>query len=594
MAMPAYVHLLHPAVDLSNEEWCNNVMSDRGRENKTRQGEQFLEVNATSTNSIASGGFHPAGALILRSERMIDAAHLSVTLRGTESEGLEDDTTYNHASTYVPKFQRGVMKMTSFALALFDQFQDISARGEIDNEERDEQHSLDQQQFLNLLVYLGVLAPLHSVMETTVRLRALSNLGEKVGTITRREATDIFKRRAQIETQDAVGKIRRSLNMNHNEMDKFQFETCIAAIIRLLEDQAAKAGEDNPFNSLPLARKPKSALPRDLRALTSHRSQDSHSSEPERRTRPKTSRPALPSQPRDCQAPRSQDGHSSMGTDSQRERERDLQKPSVPIPAAYRGGSGGGEGGQDGVSSARPAFVSASADANPPRKDDAHPPGKEEYSRPNGLGSRPNTTEEGGGSRRRKAPHERPKTAAVQARSFIKTSIGAFVRIAEGRAEPESSPFHKLVSHQFVTPHTPVPPATAAEPEKHVTSSQLSRLQTSRPPLYSQPRHGQGSRDALFPTGPRQQHQIQVARLRVGEVGKLLHVAPGSDTTAIQELAAAPLTALATMSVSDNKVLNQYGAVQVMLQARVLKSTLYSDLHSKYTIENTFYREHIQ
>jgi len=80
----------------------------------------------------------------------------------------------------------------------------------------------------------------------------------------------------------------------------------------------------------------------------------------------------------------------------------------------------------------------------------------------------------------------------------------------------------------------------------------------------------------------------------VGEVGKLLHVAPGSDTTAIQELAAAPLTALATMSVSDNKVLNQYGAVQVMLQARVLKSTLYSDLHSKYTIENTFYREHIQ
>jgi len=331
MAMPAYVHLLHPAVDLSNEEWCNNVMSDRGRENKTRQGEQFLEVNATSTNSIASGGFHPAGALILRSERMIDAAHLSVTLRGTESEGLEDDTTYNHASTYVPKFQRGVMKMTSFALALFDQFQDISARGEIDNEERDEQHSLDQQQFLNLLVYLGVLAPLHSVMETTVRLRALSNLGEKVGTITRREATDIFKRRAQIETQDAVGKIRRSLNMNHNEMDKFQFETCIAAIIRLLEDQAAKAGEDNPFNSLPLARKPKSALPRDLRALTSHRSQDSHSSEPERRTRPKTSRPALPSQPRDCQAPRSQDGHSSMGTDSQRERERETYRnPACP------------------------------------------------------------------------------------------------------------------------------------------------------------------------------------------------------------------------------------------------------------------------
>ena len=51
----------------------------------------------------------------------------------------------------------------------------------------------------------------------------------------------------------------------------------------------------------------------------------------------------------------------------------------------------------------------------------------------------------------------------------------------------------------------------------------------------------------------------------MGEIDKLLHVAPGSDTTAIQELAAAPLTALATMSANDNKVLNQYGAVHVML-----------------------------
>jgi hypothetical protein len=48
----------------------------------------------------------------------------------------------------------------------------------------------------------------------------------------------------------------------------------------------------------------------------------------------------LPSQTHDCQAPRSQDSHSSLGTDSLRERERDLQKPCVPIPAAYLGGGG--------------------------------------------------------------------------------------------------------------------------------------------------------------------------------------------------------------------------------------------------------------
>ena len=292
----------------------------------------------------------------------------------------------------------------------------------------------------------------------------------------------------------------------------------------------------------------------------------------------------MPSQTHDCQAPRSQDSHSSLGTDSLRERERDLQKPCVPIPAAYLGGSGGGGGGQDGggqVSSGRRAFVAASADAHPPpkyeygRPNTSRPNTKDEYGRPST--SRPNTAQEGGGRRGRIAPHERPKTAAVQARSFIKTSIGAFVRIAEGRAEPEISPFHKLVSHQFVTPHPPVPPATAAEPEKRVTSSQFSRLQTSRPPLHSQ------LRDALFTTGPRQQHQVQVARLRVGQVGKLLHVAPGSDTTAIQELAAAPLTALATMSVSDNKVLNQYGAVQVMLQAPFSKVLSTVTLYSKHT-----------
>ena len=135
MTMPAYVHRLCPPCtpEVSNETWCNGVIDDAVGERE------------------ASAGEESTGTLVLRAERMEDGAHLSVSLRGADPEGLDADTT-THSSTFVPKFQRAVMQMTGFALSLFDQFKLLQARGEIDDADRHKPHTLDEAQFLNLLV----------------------------------------------------------------------------------------------------------------------------------------------------------------------------------------------------------------------------------------------------------------------------------------------------------------------------------------------------------------------------------------------------------------------------------------------------------
>ena len=257
MMMPAYVHHLCAPVEESIEAWCNGVIDDADAE------------------ASASASGESMGTLILRTERMVDGAHLSVSLRGADPEGLEAETT-THVSTYVPKFQRAVMQMTTFALSLFDQFKILSARGELDDADRHKPHSLDETQFLNLLVYLGILEPPLSAMGDAVRLMALSDLGDRVGKVSRRSAMDIFKRRAQIENSRAptASKIRRTLHQaqNHSEMDKVQFEACMAAMIRILEDQAARAAQDNPFCAVPHSKHHKAAH---RKAVASQPSQES-------------------------------------------------------------------------------------------------------------------------------------------------------------------------------------------------------------------------------------------------------------------------------------------------------------------------------
>ena len=385
----------------------------------------------------------------------------------------------NTGSVYVPKFQRAVMELTNFSASLFDQFQMVDGRGDVDVPAAAKEHKITRLMFMNLLVYLGVLDPVLSVVEGSGGIVPLSNLGVKVGKISRREALDLFKRRIHIDfsrTPTAARLRREAIPKKEQGFDGLmthsQFEAVIQVLIDMLHDSMVKASQDDPFRPLPPPPKNKK-----LKALSREASRD------------------------------------------------DLVSTSTL--------SIGQEAGK--VAVADRASVSTR----------------------NQNVQRPCTATKGGGEVVGGAGNERPKTATAAFRSVIKTPIGPFIRISSRRADAETSSFDKVVAHQKLA--LPLASASVLDVE-----DDSRRAHTSRPHLSSSATPSRPS-TSLFPTGPWKQHHIRTPRLRVSQFERLLHVAPCSSTESIQYMAAGPLTALATMSAKDNRVLNQYGAVEVML-----------------------------
>jgi hypothetical protein len=283
LKLPAYACFLCPSIAPSetDEEYVARVSSVPPRET----GVDLLHEGAreSAAPSARAGCAEPGqvdeglGRLILRMERLPDASLLSVALREGDPEGLQVQT-MTTGSTYVPKFQRAVMELTTFAQSLFDQFEEVDGRGDFDEPFEEQEHTLSAQAFENLLVYLGVLDPVLSVVEDASScLVALSDLGEKVGKMTRLEAAELFKKRSQIEHARAptASQIRRDSapperagkkeKEKRHEMTRAQFEACLAAMIEMLQDKAAKANHLDPFGPLPPEKKktPKHKRPAD-------------------------------------------------------------------------------------------------------------------------------------------------------------------------------------------------------------------------------------------------------------------------------------------------------------------------------------------
>jgi len=170
----------------------------------------------------------------------------------------------NTGSVYVPKFQRAVMELTNFSASLFDQFQMVDGRGDVDVPATAKEHKITRLMFMNLLVYLGVLDPVLSVVEGSGGIVPLSNLGVKVGKISRREGLDLFKRRIHIDfsrTPTAARLRREAIPKKEQGFDGLmthsQFEAVIQVLIDMLSDSMVKASQDDPFRPLPPPQKNK-------------------------------------------------------------------------------------------------------------------------------------------------------------------------------------------------------------------------------------------------------------------------------------------------------------------------------------------------
>ena len=367
------------------------------------------------------------------------------------------------------------MELTNFAQSLFDQFEEVDGRGDFEDDLDAKEHTLNAAAFENLLVYLGVLDPVLAMVEDSSScLSAMCNLGDKVGKITRIEAAELFKKRVHITHARAptASRIRDSARTDavgkkdsRQTMTKPQFEACMAAMIEMLQDKAAKANNVDPFGPLPPEKK----------KARQHRQ---------------------PQPPADEDDPRRGDAAASKQPES--------TKTSVAADLPETMAEAGGVGGDDG-------------DSTPAHR------------------QRPETA----------SPVNRPLPPSF--RSIIKTPVGRFIRISNRRAATEPSSFDKLVA-QHEQPLPLLPLADAA----HAMHTDSTRPHTARADLIS-------VHSSLVPHAPRPKRP-----LKVGQFGKLLHVAPLSASVEVQELAAPAVTALA-MSANDGKVLNQFGAVGVML-----------------------------
>ena len=89
----------------------------------------------------------------------------------------------------MPKWQRAVNSLLTFARSLYDQFQLVDGRGDFEPSLHEPDHKLTRAQFLNLLVYLGLLEPELRGQGNEPGLEALSRLGDEVGRMALEEAT---------------------------------------------------------------------------------------------------------------------------------------------------------------------------------------------------------------------------------------------------------------------------------------------------------------------------------------------------------------------------------------------------------------------
>ena len=172
----------------------------------------------------------------------------------------------------MPKWQRAVNSLLTFARSLYDQFQLVDGRGDFEPSLHEPDHKLTRAQFLNLLVYLGLLEPELRGQGNEPGLEALSRLGDEVGRIALEEATDLFKKRSMHAAARASSASRfRSATINGDEakeatkkglMTRDEFEACLAVIVKLLHDKKS-ANQDDPFR--PLTPPPKRSAARKMR-----------------------------------------------------------------------------------------------------------------------------------------------------------------------------------------------------------------------------------------------------------------------------------------------------------------------------------------
>ena len=172
----------------------------------------------------------------------------------------------------MPKWQRAVNSLLTFARSLYDQFQLVDGRGDFEPSLHEPDHKLTRAQFLNLLVYLGLLEPELRGQGNEPGLEALSRLGDEVGRMALEEATDLFKKRSMHAAARASSASRfRQAAINGDEakeaikkglMTRDEFEACLAVIVKLLHDKKS-ANQDDPFR--PLTPPPKRSAARKMR-----------------------------------------------------------------------------------------------------------------------------------------------------------------------------------------------------------------------------------------------------------------------------------------------------------------------------------------
>ena len=226
-------------------------LKKKGKEEEEQEEEQEEEEN---------GGERPElGRVTLGVERIKDENLVSTRLRNMARNASHGGSELQTPNKFVPRFQRGLLRLQQTATDLFCDYKTVDCRNEIKSSVRRRGHDVSLQVFLNILSYCGILDQISSSGQD--RLSELIPEQERTLKISREEAVSAFKagvKEKGVEVALGTSKLRRE-----------QFEESMRQVLSFIHDRNEKKFDKNT----PLEQQTSGSLaPRSSTAMSPRRS----------------------------------------------------------------------------------------------------------------------------------------------------------------------------------------------------------------------------------------------------------------------------------------------------------------------------------